>query len=213
MAGPNGGEGYQALPSAEYGDSSAALLTSLYAIALAALANAILSYALIFVLEQPGPVGAAQGVATLYLIVALLIMMMAAALIQDFNGRLRLSLVQPGKQQQQQQQQRECRAVAATRVQQDPEGVRREAKRYQEEREAAKRSQTQWRLQGAEVLALQTFEAARMQVPAWKLHRVWRDPKAQELERAWERWRAAADKLAFFEADPDAYLLQHGYEC
>lgn len=47
--------------------------------------------------------------------------------------------------------------------------------------------------------------------PDGKLSCPWKAPGAHWPDSSWERWRAAADRLQLFNADPDAYIEQHGY--
>ena len=44
-----------------------------------------------------------------------------------------------------------------------------------------------------------------------KLSCPWKAAEATLSDANWERWRAAADRLQLFNADPDAYIEQHGY--
>lgn len=44
-----------------------------------------------------------------------------------------------------------------------------------------------------------------------KLSCPWKAPEARLPDANWERWRAAAERLQLFNADPDSYIKQHGY--
>ncbi|KAL4443306.1 hypothetical protein ABPG75_011043 [Micractinium tetrahymenae] len=189
-----------------------ALHASAIAFILASPMNVLLAFGLTCCLLQEGSAGTkdselATAMAFVYLILALLSMVGGVKVVMELT-RIQGSCLEPGM----------CAlAVAAARVQQDPEAVRKAAEQYKQEREAASRRQlarqVRQQLEAAELQALKTFEAAKMEAPDGTPGCRWKAPEAEKQDSAWESWRAAADKLQLFQTDPDAYLKRYKYYC